>query len=87
MRQIRDRAEKATIPINPDPLFRNLRFAVTPWQELLERFLGERDEWRRLLGEVDVARETRTTKRVYSAQTLTKRLVDHEKRHLDDLTS
>lgn len=85
MRHLRNGDPRARIPINPDPLFRKRGFSTTPWGDLLSRFEVDRTEWRQILSEVVPTSETRTVKRLWSAQTLTKRLVDHEKRHLDDL--
>jgi len=85
MRQIKDGASQGAIPINPDPLFRKLGFSQLDWQVLLDRFVSERSEWRALLSQVDLEWQIMTPRRVHSAQTLTKRMVDHEKRHLDQI--
>lgn len=85
MRHLRNGDARAVIPINPDPLFRKMHFNVAPWQELLGRFESDRAEWRQILAEIDPTRQTQSMKRTWSAQTLTKRMVDHEHRHLDDL--
>ena len=86
MVQLLDGKSTGFISINPNPLFTKLRFATTPWEELVERFVSERAVWRQILGEIDVTREIRTPKRIWTAPLLTRRLVEHEKRHLDDLT-
>jgi uncharacterized damage-inducible protein DinB len=87
MRQLRDGAASGSVPIHPDPLFRKLGFGTTPWDELVERFVSDRAEWRSILERVDLNRPITTPRRTYSAQSLTKRMVEHEMRHLDDLTS
>ncbi len=74
-----------SISINPDPLFTKLQLATTPWEELVNRLVSERMEWRKILEDIDVEQEIKTTKRIWTAQLLTRRLVKHEKRHLDDL--
>jgi hypothetical protein len=85
MRQLQDGAVRGSIPIRPDPLYTKLGFAVAPWESLLARFVADREDWRGVLSKVDVTRELKTSTAMHSAQTLTKRLVTHEKRHLDDL--
>lgn len=75
---------KGSLPINPNPLFTKLGFEKAPWEDLVERFVADRAEWRQLLEQVDLSLELKTSRRVWSAQTLTKRMVEHEKRHLED---
>jgi hypothetical protein len=79
---IREGALEVTIPINPDPLYRKSGFNALPWASLLERFIADREEWRETLDRIDVRAEVRTPRRTYSAQTLTGRMVEHERRHL-----
>lgn len=86
MRQIREGAATGSMPITPNLLFSKQRFATRPWTILLEQFNRERSEWRALLDCCDLSREFRI-QRTYTAQTLTKRMVEHEKRHLDQLPS
>jgi len=76
---------KGSVAIRPDPLYTKLGFAREDWAVILRRFKKERAEWRRILNRIDVSQEITTPVRTHSAQTLTKRLVAHEKRHLDDL--
>ena len=73
--------------MHPNMHFRKEQFAVKPWAELLDMFLATREEWRRLLDEVDLDREIQTRTRIHNARTLTQKLVDHESRHLADLPS
>lgn len=84
MMQIRAGETNGSISINPDPLFTKLGLAVWKWEELVERFVSDRVEWRSVVNETDVTRTLQTSRRIWTAQLLTKRLVDHEKRHLDD---
>jgi hypothetical protein len=86
MQQLRAGEPRGSVPINPDPLFTKLGFSTAAWETLLGRFLSERGEWRSILQQVDLDLEIRTVRRVHTARTLTKRLVEHEKRHLDNLT-
>lgn len=76
---------KGSVAIRPDPLYTKLGFNTEDWAVILKRFKKERSEWRRVLEQIDLMHELKTPTRVLTAQTLTKRLVDHEKRHLDDL--
>lgn len=85
IRQIRNGAVTGSVRINPDPLFRKLAFDRKPWGELLERFVQERAEWRELLQQIDLNQEIKTPRRIYTAQSLTKRMVEHEIRHLAQL--
>jgi len=85
MRALRDGEPRVSIPVNPDPLYTVLGYATQEWDAILERFQFDRSEWRRILESTDGLREIRTTRRIWSTQTLTKRLVDHETRHLDTL--
>ena len=85
MRAIRDGKSKASLPLRPNPLYTKLGFGTAEWKHLRKRFIAERAEWRSLLQEVKVAKELLTERRTWTAQLLTKRLVDHEKHHLDTL--
>ena len=85
LRMIRDGQKKGKVEIRPDPLYTKLGFKSKDWSEILKQFKKERAEWRKLLREINLDQELTTPYRVLSARTLTKRLVDHEKRHLDDL--
>ena len=85
MRGLRDGQSRAVVPINPDPLYRKLGFSSLAWRVHLDRFNSDRDEWGLILKQVDVSQEIQTRKRTYSAQTLTKRMVEHERRHLEDI--
>jgi hypothetical protein len=85
MRQLLEGAEKGSVPIRPDPLFTKLGLAAWAWEQLLERYRQDRAEWGSILHEVDPAREIQGASRVLTTRTLTKRLVDHERSHLDQL--
>ena len=85
LRMIRDGEKKGAVAIRPDPLYTRLGFHDANWDEILKRFKKERKEWRLVLNEVDQNKELQTPTRILTAQTLTKRMVDHERRHLDDL--
>jgi hypothetical protein len=85
LRQLREGNTHGSIPINPDPLFRKLGYSTKPWQELLEQFQKGRAEWRTILNEIDPAKEIQTPKRILSAKSLTRRMVEHEKRHIDQI--
>lgn len=76
---------KGSVAIRPDSLYTKLDFKNEDWAIISKRFKKERAEWRRILKHVDVTHELKTPTRILTAQSLTKRLVDHEKRHLDDL--
>ena len=82
MRALRDGAKKRSIPMNPNPLFTKLGFASLAWEVLVERFVTDRLEWRNILEHVDISQELQTSRRVWTAQTLTKRMVEHENGHL-----
>ena len=82
MRALRDGKTKGSISINPNPLFTQLGFEKASWETLVERFVADRAEWRRILEQVDLTQELQTPRRIWSAQTLTKRMVEHEKNHL-----
>ena len=86
MQQLSEGKPTGSIPINPDPLFRKLGYETEAWEPIFDRFIADRSLWRDLIEQVDVTATIQTTKRLYSAQTLTKRMVDHEKTHLDALT-
>lgn len=79
--------DRGDLPINPDPLYAKHSFKSLSWQIILSQFLVERAEWRELLDKVDLIREIHTLKRAYTLQTFTKRMIEHEQRHLDDLAS
>jgi hypothetical protein len=85
MRQIQHGATKGSIPIRPDPLYRKAGFATKPWKTLLSQFKTDRAEWRAILLSIDPTRELETPNRTLSAQSLTKRMVDHEHSHLNQL--
>ncbi len=85
MRALREGSAKAVVPIRPDPLFTKLGFGALPWDALVTRFNADRNEWHEILGQIDVTSQTQLPTRTHSAQSLTKRMVEHEKRHLDDL--
>lgn len=85
MRQLRDGAERGSIPINPDPLFLKLGFASLSWEDLLEQFRAQRREWTEIVDSVAKDREIQTARRIWNVRTLTRRLVLHERKHLDDL--
>ena len=76
---------KGSVAIRPDPLYTKFCFGREDWDVILKQFKKERAEWRRILKRIDVTAEITTPVRTHTAQTLTKRLVSHEKRHLDDL--
>ena len=83
MSALRSGESKGSIPINPDPLFRKLGYETLSWNSLVERFVADRAEWRELLQEIDLSLEIQTPRRVWSPQTLIKRMVEHEKNHLN----
>lgn len=85
MRALSDGAWTSAVPIRPDPLFTKLGFGSWSWESLCERFSVDRREWIEILGRIDVAREAHTPTRIYSAQTLTRRMVMHEHSHLEQL--
>lgn len=85
LRLIQDGATKGSIPINPDPYYAKAGFATKPWNELLNQFKSQRAEWQAILQTIDPCRAIQTPKRIITAQALTKRMVDHEKCHLDQL--
>ena len=83
MRALRNGKTKGSIPINPNPLFTKLGFQEAAWETLVERFVADRAEWRQILEQVDLNLEIQTPRRVWTAQTLTTRMVEHEKNHLN----
>jgi hypothetical protein len=85
MRKIRDEAPMGNVAVHPLRLFEQLGYATMPWPDLMERFIEDRREWRRLLAEVDLERPLKLPARVHTAKTLTEKLVRHELGHLDDL--
>ena len=85
LRAIRDEQVQVVIAIHPNPLFRKMKFGSSSWAELLKRFQDERAEWHAILQSADLNREVRTQTKSYTAKSLSRRLVEHEKRHLDDL--
>jgi len=85
MLQIQAGATHGTIVTNPDPLYTKLGFKARPWSLLIGQFVSERAQWREILSRIDPTLEIQTSRRVHSAQTLTRRMVEHEKRHLDAL--
>jgi hypothetical protein len=86
MRGLRDGASRGSVPVNPDPLYRKLGFGMAAWGDLLDQFVRDRGEWRGILEQIEPEREIPTARRVYSAQSLTRRMVEHEKRHIEQLT-
>lgn len=85
MRFIRDGQTKGRVAIRPNPLYTKLGFKTAEWIAMRDRFIAERAEWRSLLAEVDLNAELQTETRIWNAKTLTRRLVEHEKGHLDGL--
>ena len=83
IRALQNGETNGSIPINPNPLFTKLGYERAPWETLVERFVADRAEWRRILEQVDLNHELLTSKRIWSAQTLTKRMVEHERNHLN----
>ncbi len=82
MRAIRNGKTKGSVPINPNPLFTKLGLQTMPWEELAARFDSDRTEWRQMLEQVDLNHEILISKRIWTAQTLTQRMVLHERNHL-----
>ncbi len=82
IRAIRDGKAKCSVPINPNPLFTKLGFQKAAWETLVERFVADRAEWRQILEQVDLNHELLVSKRTWTAQTLTQRMVQHENNHL-----
>ena len=69
---------------NHDPLtlFENQRFSTASWDELISLYEKGREEWIAILNDIDLRQEIQTAKRTWTPQTLTKRLVEHERNHL-----
>ena len=82
MRAIRDGKTKGTVPNNPNPLFTKLGLQTMRWEALVEKFVTDRSEWRQMLEQIDLNHELLTSKRIWTAQTLTQRMVLHERNHL-----
>lgn len=77
---------KVSLP-HPWRLFDDHHYATLPWQEHRERYLSDRNAWIELLTNPDVNWDaTGTLKRKpVSIRSLTKRLLDHERVHVDGL--
>jgi uncharacterized damage-inducible protein DinB len=85
MQHLRDGKEQASVSIHPNALFAKLGFSIAPWNALLKQFKSERKQWQSILSEIDIHREIHTPRRSWTAQTLTWRLVEHERRHIDQV--
>jgi hypothetical protein len=86
LKQIQEGDSRGSIPIHPYTLFENQRFSTASWHELISLYEKGREEWKAILNDIDLRQEIRTAKRIWTPQTLTKRLVEHETNHLRDLT-
>ena len=86
LKQIQSCDPKGSIPIHPYTLFENRRFSTASWDELISLYEKGREEWIAILNDIDLRQEIQTAKRIWTPQTLTKRLVEHETNHLRDLT-
>ncbi|MEI7985511.1 MAG: hypothetical protein WCI55_07765 [Armatimonadota bacterium] len=86
LKQIQKGDSKGSIPIHPYTLFENQGFGTAPWDELISLYEKGREDWIAILGHIYIRQEIQTAKRIWTPQTLTKRLVEHETNHLRDLT-
>ena len=82
LKQIQSGDSNGSIPIHPYTLFDDQNFSTTPWEDLIDLFSKGREDWISILNSVDLQQEIRTSKRTWTPQTLTKRLVEHERTHL-----
>lgn len=85
LKQIQSGDPKGSIPIHPYTLFENQRFSTASWDELISLYEKGREEWISILNDINLRQEIQTAKRIWTPQTLTKRLVEHETNHLRDL--
>ena len=85
LNRIENGEAKGRLRWSPHQLFRNENYCLKAWDELMSEFNDGRSRWRSLLQQIDLDHEIEIAKRMWTAKSLTKRLVVHEKGHLDDL--